>query len=96
MQLQWNNNEQAVVLGQYFTHTTSMLEVEGTLRKIAARYKDGDGPEVHVPAMIHIISLSCKPANTEAAVHLHASAHLCVSSTGGRWIVRYPCNYVRL
>ena len=50
-------NERAKVLGQYFTHTTSMLEVEDALRKIAARYKDGDGPEVHVPAMIHIISL---------------------------------------
>ena len=73
-----------------------MLEEEDALRKIAARYKDGDGPEVYVPAMIYIISLSCKPANTEAAVQLHASAHLCVSFTGGCWIVQCPCTYVRL
>ena len=47
-------NELGLVLGQYFTYTTSMLEVEDALRKIAARYKDGDGPEVHLPAMLDV------------------------------------------
>ena len=31
-----------------------MLEVENALRKIAARYKDGDGPEVCVPAITDV------------------------------------------
>lgn len=34
------------VMGQYFTHTTSLLEVEDALKMLAARYKEGEGPEV--------------------------------------------------
>lgn len=41
-------NEHGMVLGQYFTHTTSMLEVKEALLLIGARYEKGNGPEVSV------------------------------------------------
>ena len=39
-------NEHGLVLGQYFTHTTFILQVKEALLLIAARYEEGDGPEV--------------------------------------------------
>ncbi len=41
-------NEHGLALGQYITHSTSTLEVKEGLLLIAARYEDGDGPEVSV------------------------------------------------
>lgn len=38
-------NEHGMVLGQYFTHTASMLEVKEALLLIGARYEKGNGPE---------------------------------------------------
>ena len=50
--------EMGQVMGQYFTHTTSLLEVEDALKKLAARYKEGEGPEVTVHAF-HVRRWSC-------------------------------------
>lgn len=55
-------NELGQVLGQWFTHITSLLEVKGALRKLAARYTDGDGLEVLAMAFVSsLIGLLCLP-----------------------------------
>ena len=39
-------NEHGLLLGQYVTHTPSIMEVKEALLLIAARYAEGDGPAV--------------------------------------------------